>query len=113
MIILKNLENINVIIYSQIKPKYLFQNFYLFLEVEISYQIILSLPNKLIFTLVAAFLIAVTPCFEDNKMLKPNLKLTKNIMIILYVIWQLFDGIMILYNKYVNSNAVEMISEQS
>ena len=50
---------------------------------------------KLIFTLVAAFLVDVTPCLEENKMLKTNLKLTKNIMIIIYVIWQLFDRIMI------------------
>ena len=66
---------------------------------------------KLIFTLVAAFLVSVTPCLEENKMLNPNLKLTKNIMIIGYVIWQLFDGLMILFNKYTDSNGVPMSSQ--
>ena len=65
---------------------------------------------KLIFTLITAFLVAVSPCLEENKMLSPNLTKTKNIMIIGYIIWQLFDGAMILFNIYKDSNGVPMNS---
>ena len=65
---------------------------------------------KLIFTLTTAFLVAVSPCLEENKMLSPNLTKTKNIMIIGYVIWQLFDGAMILFDIYKDSNGVPMNS---
>ena len=68
---------------------------------------------KLIFTLITAFLVAVSPCLEENKMLSPNLTKIKNIMIVGYVIWQLFDGGMILMNKYKDSNGVPMNSSWS
>ena len=68
---------------------------------------------KLIFTLITAFLVAVSPCLEENKMLSPNLTKIKNIMIVGYVIWQLFDGGMILLNKYKDSNGVPMNSSWS
>jgi hypothetical protein len=55
----------------------------------------------------------VSPCLEENKMLSPNLTKTKNIMIVIYVIWQLFDGAMILLNKYKDSNGVPMSSSWS
>ena len=48
--------------------------------------------------------------FLENKMLSPNLTKTKNIMIIGYIIWQLFDGAMILFNIYKDSNGVPMNS---
>ncbi len=65
---------------------------------------------KLVFTLVTAFLVAVSPCLEENKMLSPKLTFTKYIMILIYICWQLFDGCMILFNKYVDSNGVPMNS---
>ena len=68
---------------------------------------------KLVFTLITAFLVAVSPCLEENKMLSPNLTKTKNIMIVIYVIWQLFDGAMILLIKYKDSNGVPMSSSWS
>ena len=68
---------------------------------------------KLVFTLITAFLVAVSPCLEENKMLSPNLTRTKNFMIVGYVIWQLFDGAMILLNKYKDSNGVPMNSSWS
>ena len=46
-------------------------------------------------------------------MLNPKLTKTKNIMIVGYVIWQLFDGAMILFNKYKDSNGVPMNSSWS
>ena len=68
---------------------------------------------KLVFTLTTAFLVAVSPCLEENKMLSPRLTKTKNYMIVGYVIWQLFDGAMILMNKYKDSNGVPMSSTWS
>ena len=68
---------------------------------------------KLVFTLTTAFLVAVSPCLEENKMLSPRLTKTKNYMIVGYVIWQLFDGAMILLNKYKDSNGVPMSSTWS
>ena len=68
---------------------------------------------KLIYTLTTAFLVAVSPCLEENKMLNPKLTKTKNIMIVGYVIWQLFDGTMILFNKYKDSNGIPMNSSWS
>ena len=68
---------------------------------------------KLIFTLITAFLVAVSPCLEENKMLSPNLTRTKNYMIIGYIIWQLFDGAMILFDFYKDSNGVPMNSSWS
>ena len=68
---------------------------------------------KLTFTLITAFLVAVTPCLEENKMLSPKLTKTKNIMIIGYIIWQLFDGAMILFDIYKDSNGVPMNSSWS
>ena len=55
----------------------------------------------------------MSPCLEENKMLSPNLTKTKNIMIIGYVIWQLFDGAMILFDFYKDSNGVPMNSSWS
>ena len=68
---------------------------------------------KLVFTLTTAFLVAVSPCLEENKMLSPRLTKIKNYMIVGYVIWQLFDGAMILLNKYKDSNGVPMSSTWS
>ena len=68
---------------------------------------------KLVFTLTTAFLVAVSPCLEENKMLSPTLTKTKHFMIVGYVIWQLFDGTMILLNKYKDSNGVQMNSSWS
>ena len=68
---------------------------------------------KLIYTLITAFLVAVSPCLEENKMLPPKLTKTKNIMIVGYVIWQLFVGAMILLDKYKDSNGVPMNSSWS
>ena len=56
---------------------------------------------------------AVSPCLEENKMLSPNLTRTKNYMIIGYIIWQLFDGAMILFDFYKDSNGVPMNSSWS
>ena len=68
---------------------------------------------KLIFTLITAFLVAVSPCLEENKMLSPKLTKTKNYMIIGYIFWQLFDGAMILFDFYKDSNGVPMNSSWS
>ena len=68
---------------------------------------------KLNFIFITSFLIVVSPCLEENKMLSPNLSKTKNIMIIGYIIWQLFDGAMILFNFYKDSNGVPMNSSWS
>ena len=63
---------------------------------------------KFLFAFITVILTAINPCLQYNQMKNKSFLYLVNIMGLVYVFWQILDGILILFNFYTDSNGIPM-----
>ena len=63
---------------------------------------------KFLFAFITVILTAINPCLQYNQMKNKSFLYLVNIMGLVYVFWQILDGVLIIFNFYTDSNGIPM-----